>query len=317
MKKIVIFGGGSGLSQLLKGLKLFPVEITAVVTVADNGKSTGRLRKELNIPAVGDISKVLLSMSDADQDVIDLMNYRFTKSSSIGNHSVKNLLLTALLDLNGDFESSIKVLGKLMNIKGTVLPLTDDSIDLVGINSKGKLFIGEEKVHDHAKEIVELTYNKDFKLNKNIYKAIDDADLIIFSSGSLYTSILPHLINKDLANYIKKAKAKKMYICNLFTQPNETENYTASDHIKLIERYLGKDGIDIILVNNHIINSDLAKKYLADEQKDFVVVDENELRKMHKKIISDDLVTIENNYFRHDSLKTGYLIFSCLMDDVK
>ena len=317
MKNVVIFGGGSGLSQLLKGLKLFPVDITAVVTVADNGRSTGRLRKELNIPAVGDISKVLLSMSDADDDVKNLMNYRFTKSCSIGNHSVKNLLLTALLDLNGDFESSIKVLGKLMNIKGTVLPLTDDSIDLVGITSKGKLIVGEENVTKNAKDIVELTYNKDFKVNKNIYKAIDEADLIIFSSGSLMTSILPHLIDKNLANYIHKSKVPKMYICNLFTQPKETENLKVSDHIKMIEKYLGKNGIDVVIANNKPMESELAQKYLTEEQKDFVILDKDELKKMHTKIISDELVTIEDGYYRHDSLKTGYLIFSYLMDNQK
>ena len=138
MKKIVIFGGGSGLSQLLKGLKLFPIDITAVVSVSDNGRSTGRLREELNIPAVGDISKVLLAMSDTDEDIQDLMNYRFVKSKSLGNHSVKNLLLTALLDLKGNFESSIEVLSKIMDVKGTVLPFSDDCIKLVGETKEGK-----------------------------------------------------------------------------------------------------------------------------------------------------------------------------------
>ena len=164
MKKIVIFGGGSGLSQLLKGLKLFPIDITAVVSVSDNGRSTGRLREELNIPAVGDISKVLLAMSDTDEDIQDLMNYRFVKSKSLGNHSVKNLLLTALLDLKGNFESSIEVLSKIMDVKGTVLPFSDDCINLVGVTKDGKEIVGEEEVSANAAEIVQLKYDKDYKL---------------------------------------------------------------------------------------------------------------------------------------------------------
>lgn len=127
MKKIVIFGGGSGLSQILKGLKLFPLDITAVVSVADNGASTGRLRKDFNIPAVGDISKVMLAMSNANTDLVNLLNYRFTKSKTLGNHSVKNLLLSALLDLKGNFNDSIPIMMNLLDIKGNILPLTEDN----------------------------------------------------------------------------------------------------------------------------------------------------------------------------------------------
>ena len=145
MKKVVIFGGGSGLSQLLKGLKLFPIEITAVVTVADNGASSGRLRKELNIPAVGDVSKVMLSMANVSDDMLDLMNYRFVKSKTLGNHSVKNLLLTALLDMKGSFDKAIPVLADILDLKGTVLPLTEDSINLVGITTDDKTYMEKNK----------------------------------------------------------------------------------------------------------------------------------------------------------------------------
>ena len=146
MKKIVIFGGGSGLSQLLKGLKLFPLDITAVVSVSDNGKSTGRLRKEMNIPAVGDITKVMLSMANIDTDVENLLNYRFTKSKTLGNHSIKNLLLTALLDLKGDFASSLPILEKILDItNGKILPLTEDSVNLVGITESGTVYSGNVK----------------------------------------------------------------------------------------------------------------------------------------------------------------------------
>ena len=317
MKKIVIFGGGSGLSQLLKGIKLFPVEITAVVSVADNGSSTGRLRKELNIPAVGDITKVMLSMSNVDKDVKDLMDYRFTKSKSLGNHSVKNLLLTALLDLKGSLDSAIPVLGDILDLKGTVLPLTEDSVNLVGITTDGKRVIGEEQVTKCAKKIDYVTYDKKINVNKKVINAINNADLIIFSSGSLLTSITPHLIDKDLVDVINNAKADKMYICNLFTQPGETDDFTVKNHIDFLEKYLGKGSIDVVVANNAIISSKLASKYADEEQKDPVLLNMDELSDSSVYVIADKLYTIENGYYRHDSLKTGYLIFSYLMDGRK
>ncbi len=317
MKKIVIFGGGSGLSQLLKGIKLFPVEITAVVSVADNGSSTGRLRKELNIPAVGDITKVMLSMANIDKDVKDLMDYRFTKSKSLGNHSVKNLLLTALLDLKGSLDSAIPVLGDILDLKGTVLPLTEDSVNLVGITIDGKRVIGEEQVTKCAKKIDYVTYDKKINVNKKVINAINNADLIIFSSGSLLTSITPHLIDKDLVNVINNAKADKMYICNLFTQPGETDDFTVKNHIDFLEKYLGKGSIDVVVANNAIISSKLASKYADEEQKDPVLLNMDELSDSSVYVIADKLYTIENGYYRHDSLKTGYLIFSYLMDGRK
>lgn len=317
MKKIVIFGGGSGLSQLLKGIKLFPVDITAVVSVADNGKSTGLLRKEMQIPAVGDISKVMLSMADTNQDVIDLMNYRFTKSKTLGIHSVKNLLLTALLDLKGNFASAMPVMEKLLDVKGTVIPLTEDNVNLVGITSDGKTVKGEEEVTKCAGKIVEVKYDHDIVVNPKVMKAVEEADLIIFSSGSLLTSIVPHLIDKKLVKKINEAKADKMYICNLFTQPGETDDFTVKNHIEFIEKYLGKGNVDAVIANNSIMSSNLAKKYANEEQKDPVILDKEELEKDGIYVIGDELFIIEDGVYRHDSLKTGYLIFSYLMDGKK
>ena len=317
MKKIVIFGGGSGLSQILKGLKLFPVDVTAVVSVSDNGRSTGRLRKDYNIPAVGDISKVLLSMSDADLEIRDLMNYRFTKSKSLGNHSIKNLLLTALLDIKGDFASALPVLVKLLDIKGNVLPLTEDNVDLVGITVDGKKLVGEEQITKTKKKIDKIEYSNSIKINVKVLDAVKKADLIIFSSGSLVTSIIPHLLSDELNNVIRKSKAKTMYICNLFTQPGETDDFKVSDHIKLLEKYLGNDSIDLVVANSSKMNSNLLKKYETEEQKDQVLLDLNELNKMKVKVISDKLYKIEDNFYRHDALKTAYVIFSYLMDGLK
>lgn len=316
MKKIVIFGGGSGLSQILKGLKLFPLDITAVVSVSDNGRSTGRLRKEMNIPAVGDITKVMLSMANIDNDMQELLNYRFTKSKSLGNHSIKNLLLTALLDIKGNFALSLPILEKMLDItNGKILPLTEDSVNLVGITSNGKKVIGEEQITKCKDKIIKIDYNKDITVNPEVYKAIKSADLIIFSSGSLYTSIIPHLINKDLVKSINESHAKKLYICNLFTQPGETDGFKVSDHLKIIEDYLGKNSIDIVVANSKPMSTTLSKKYSTDEQKDPVILDIEYFQKNNIHVISDILYVVEDGYYRHDSLKTAYLIFSYLMDN--
>ena len=314
MKKIVIFGGGTSLSQLLKGFKLFPVDVTAVVTVADNGKSTGSLRKDYNIPAVGDISKVLVSMADIDDDVRDLLNYRFEKSESLCPHSIKNLILTALLDLKGDFNNALPVMTKLFDVKGSILPLTEDNVDLVALTTDGEKLVGEAEITNSNSKKERIMYDKDVIINKKVIDSLDEADLIIFSAGSLLTSVIPHLLSDELNEAIRKSKAEKMYICNLFTQPGETDNFTVSDHVKLLESYLGEDSIDIVVANNDLMNNNLVKKYNCIEQKDPVKLDTDKLINMNKKLILDKLYCIEDDYFRHDSLKTAYLVFSYLMD---
>jgi len=313
MKKIVIFGGGSGLSQMLKGLKLFPIDITAVVSVSDNGGSTLRLRQDFNIPAVGDISKVLLAMSNTDTDIVNLMNYRFKESKSLGNHSIKNLLLTALLDQKGTFASAIPVLAKLLDIEGQILPITEDNAELIGILEDGKKVIGETSITKTKKKIKRVMYDHEVAVNQDVINALKEADLIIFSSGSLLTSIIPNLIIDDVVKVIKKSKAPKLYICNLVTQPGETDDYKVSDHINVLNEYLGANTINMVLANDDPIPAELVLKYATEEQKDPVLLDEDKLKKMKVKIIKDRIYSIEDGYLRHDTLKTAYLVFSILM----
>ena len=315
MKKIIIFGGGSGLSQMLKGLKLFPIDITAVVSVSDNGGSTLRLRKDFNIPAVGDISKVLMAMSNTDQDIVNLMNYRFKQSKSLGNHSIKNLLLTALLEQKGNFASAIPVLAKLLDIEGQVLPITEDNAELVGITSDGKRIYGETSITKCKKKIERITSDKEVTANPEVIKAIKDADLIIFSSASLLTSIIPNIIIGDVVNAIKKSKAPKLYISNLVTQPGETDDFKVSDHINVLEEYLGRGTINMVLANNVEIPHELVLKYATEEQKDPVLLDEAVLKKRKIKVIKDKIYTVEDGFLRHDTLKTAYLVFSILMEN--
>lgn len=314
MKKIVIFGGGKGLSQILKGLKLFPLDITAVVSVSDNGMSTGKLREEMNIPAVGDISKVLLSMSSTDNDILNLLNYRFDKSTSMAQHSIKNLILAALIDIKGNLSDAVYTFSKLFNISGNVLPITEDNVDLIGKTDSGEFIVGEAEITKNSGKITEIYYDKKFKINKEVIKAINNADLIIFSPGSLYTSVLPHIINKEMAKILKQAKKPIMYISNLVTQPGETDNFNVSDHIKVINKYLWKNAVNVVIANNANIQKDIAEKYKTEEQKDPVKIDYSNLQKLKTKIIEDKIFLIDDNVIRHDSLKTAYLIFSYLMD---
>ncbi len=314
MKKIVIFGGGSGLSQMLKGLKLFPIDITAVVSVSDNGGSTLKLRKDFKIPAVGDISKVLIAMSNTDQDIINLMNYRFKQSKSLGNHSIKNLLLTALLEQKGDFASAIPVLAKLLDIEGKILPITEDNAELVGITTDDKKIIGETNITKTKKKIKRIVYDHEVEANPEVINAIVEADLIIFSSGSLLTSIIPNIIISDVVKAIKKSKAPKLYICNLVSQPGETDNFKVSDHVKLLNEYLGDNTINMVLANNVAIPEELVVKYATKEQKDPIELDEATLKKMKVKVIKDKIYSVEDGCLRHDTLKTAYLVFSILME---
>ena len=263
------------------------------------------------------VPKVLLAMSDANSDVKKLMSYRFNSSSSIESHSIKNLILTALLDIKGNFKNSLPVLEQMLDVKGRVLPLTEASVDLIGIARDGSEIVGEEEITFSRKKIVDIRYSASFKVNSDVIAAVRNADLIIFSSGSLLTSIFPHIVVPSLVNEIKKSKAKKMYICNLVTQPGETNGFKVSDHVKMLQKHLGEDGINIVMANDGQLSKEIAKKYASQEQKDPVPLDEGKLKKMNIQVIKDDLISIEDNLIRHDSLKVGYLIFSYLMDEDK
>lgn len=312
MKKIVVFGGGTGLSYILKGLKLFPVNVSAVISVADNGRSTGVLKKELDIPAVGDVGKVLISMANVSKDMTDLLSYRFTKSS-LENHPIRNLLLAALIETQGSLSNATNFMCDFLNINGSILPITDEKVELIGKSKTGELIYGEEEITKSSKYIKEVMYNKDFEVNPSVIKTIKEADLIIISPGSLLTSICPHLIIPEIKDSINKSKAKKMYICNLFTQPGETDNFKVSDHLKYLKKYID---IDVVLTNNKNIPKKTLIKYETEEQKDYVKFDKGDVSKMGIDYIADKIYCFENGSIKHDSLKTAYLIFSYLMDGV-
>lgn len=317
MKKVVVFGGGTGLSCLLSGLKLFPVEVTTVITVSDNGSSTGVLKQEFDIPAVGDVGKVLLAMANADDDLVNLLSYRFHREgSSLDNHPVRNILLTALIDLKGNLTEATRYMSHLLNINGSVLPLTEEKVELVGKNDKSEEeFFGEESVSQNVRNISSLSYDHDIHVGNAVKRSIRESDLIIFSPGSLYTSILPHLIVDEIVDTLRAAKAPIMYVSNLVTQPGETDQYNVSDHLAVLNRYLKDRRVDIVVGNNAHIDPRIVSRYLLSENKTLVELDRDKIARQGARIIEDDIFSIDaEGRIRHNALKTAFLIFSYLME---
>lgn len=314
-KKVVILGGGTGLSFLLKGLKMYPLDITAIVSVCDDGSSTGRLREEFNTPAVGDIRKVIVALSETEPLVEELLHYRFKTSSDLNGHAVGNLLLTAMANITGNMSDGIESLGKVLNLKGKVVPLTEDNVTLVGNMEDGSIVEGEHHITQCEKKIVSVSYKEKPVVTDEALRAIRDADSIILSMGSLFTSIIPNLICEEIIEEIDKSKADITYVCNIMTQPGETDDFTVSDHIKLLNSYLGKKKISKVIVNNDELDKEIVKKYETLEEKDQVIFDREELEKMNVKIIEDDLIKYENQVIRHNTLKLAFYIFSELIKD--
>ena len=314
-KKVLVMGGGTGISFLLRGLKDFPVDITAVITVSDNGRSTGRLREEFHTPAVGDIRKVITNLSQIDDPIKKMMSYRFNTSSDLDGHAVGNLILTAMLDITGSLKDSVAYLSKLLDVRHTVLPISEDSdLTLMGLDKDGNIIEGEEQITEAHHQFEKIYYKHEPKVLKEVLKAIKEADLIIFSMGSLYTSILPNIICKQVKKALDESTAPIMYTCNIVTQPGETDNFTVGDHVELLNKYLNNRKVDVVIANNKKISKEMAKRYASQEQKDPVLVDKKKLEKLGAELIEEDLVTIDvDNTLKHDSLKLSSLIFSYLL----
>jgi len=313
-KKVVVLGGGTGMSNLLSGLKQYPLDITAIVSVCDDGSSTGVLREEFNIPAVGDIRRVLVSLSETEPLVMDLFNHRFKTKSDLDGHTVGNLLLTAASEISGNLSDGIEALSKVLNLKGKVVPLTEDNVILMADTTDGKTIEGEHKITQSKNKIKRVYYKEKAIPTKEALKSIEEADLIVLSMGSLFTSIIPNLLIEEVKTTIEKSKSKIMYVCNIMTQPGETDDFTVTDHIKKLNEYLGKRNVDVVIANTGLIDKKMLDFYETQEQKDPVLYDEKELKKLNVESIIDDFIYItENNLLRHDNIKVGFHIFYYLM----
>ncbi len=312
-KKVVILGGGTGTSFVVKGLKYFPIDLTCVITVSDDGSSTGRLRKEFSTPAVGDIRKVLSNLSTLPDEIRDVMEYRLKAKSELNGHALGNLVLTSLIHETGSLQKSIQYLSKLLDVKSKVLPLSEDYLTLMGKTVDGEIIEGEEEITHANKKYIEFFYKEEPHVLPEVFTAIEEADLIILSTGSLYTSVMPHIICKDVCEAIRKSKAKLMYICNVMTQPGETDGFGVSDHVDSLEHYIGKDEIDVVIASNTKISKEMADKYADEEQKEPVKIDYENIKKHKFELIEDDLVSVNDGTIKHNSLKLSADIFSYLM----
>lgn len=313
-KKVVVLGGGTGSSTLLRGLKDFPVDLTAIVSVCDDGSSTGVLREEFNIPAVGDIRRVLIALSETEPLVMDLFNYRFHTTSDLDGHTVGNLLLTASSEITGNLSDGIEALSKIFNLKGKVVPLTEDNVVLMGEMADGTIVEGEHHITQTKGSVKRVFYKERPVPTQAAINALLEADLILLSMGSLFTSIIPNLICDEIREAIDRSKAKVMYVCNMVTQPGETENFKVSDHVRMLNGYLGTHKIDVVVANDGEIDAQMAKRYESLEQKDPVLLDRKETSLLVEQIISGDYVTVRNNLLRHDVLKLGLHIFGYLLE---
>lgn len=308
-KNVVVLGGGTGQSVLLSGLKKFPVNITAVVSVADDGRNTGKLREQFNIPAMGDVRRVLIALSETEDFVAELFSYRFKGDCDLGGNNIGNLLLTAMSDICGNLSSGVKEISKILNLKGEVLPLTDDNVVLMGEMNDGSIIEGEHNITLSPKKIKRIFYKESPIVNDEVIDKIENSDAIILSMGSVYTSIIPNLLCKEVIDAIDASNAKIIYVCNVMTQPGETDDFKVSDHIKLLNSYLGKRKIDTVITNSEEISVETQRIYETTEQKDLVIIDDENI---DIEIVSKPLIRVENNVIRHDNLKLGLEIINIL-----
>ncbi|PTL38866.1 gluconeogenesis factor YvcK family protein [Alkalicoccus saliphilus] len=309
---VCVIGGGTGLSVLLRGLKTFPVDISAIVTVADDGGSSGRLRKELNIPPPGDIRNVLVALSEVEPLVEELFQHRFDDAAGLTGHSLGNLLLAGMSRITGDFAQGVQEISRVLNVKGKVIPASNDHITLSAEYTDGSIVRGESNISLAGKPIrrVYLEPESPRPMPEAVY-ALEQADLIVLGPGSLYTSIIPSLLVPGMKEALLNSKARTVYICNVMTQPGETDNYSVADHIQAINNHAGGKVVNSVLINSQKVPGDFAAVY-EEQGASPVVVDEDRLIRMNVQIIADELVTTNFGAVRHDAMKVSQRLVSLL-----
>ena len=302
--RIVAIGGGHGLSTLLKGLKQKTSNISAIVTVADDGGSSGRLREEMDIIAPGDLRNCLVALADKDTALEQLFQYRFGGEGELSGHSLGNLFLAALIKEFGNAQNALETASTVLNIRGKVMPATAERIRLLAKMSDGKEIEGESEIAAYGAsrktKILRMSMIPEAPIAVgDALEAIRHADLITLGPGSLYTSVLPDLLVPEILQAIKESNAPCLYICNVMTQPGETEGYTVSDHVKALIGHVGKNVIDYVLVNNASPSQEILKKY--EEAGEFPVkIDAKQVEETGVIMIESDLLGEEKRAF-HDN----------------
>ena len=309
--KVVVIGGGTGLSTMLRGLKQYTSHITAIVTVGDDGGGSGKLREDLGMLPPGDIRNCILALADTEPLMEDLLQYRFTEGSLKGQ-CFGNLFLAAMAGISENFEDAVQKMSSVLAVKGKVLPVTLDDMKLIAELENGEIIEGESKIPSEV--IVRNTRIKkiaikpiDAKPLEEAIKAINNADVIIMGPGSLYTSIIPNLLVKGIPEAICKSPAKKVYISNVMTQPGETDGFKVSNHLKVLMDYGVAENIDYVIANNGIIPPDIKEKY-AKENAELVVLDYENISNLNVNVIEADLIKITKRYVKHNAEKLAELI---------
>lgn len=315
--KIVAIGGGTGLSTMLRGLKYYTSNITAIVTVADDGGGSGSLRQDLGILPPGDIRNCILALADTEPLMEELLQYRF-KDGRLKDQSFGNLFLAAMDGISSNFEEAVQKMSSVLAVTGKVIPVTLDNVTLKAKLKNGKIVCGESNIPVEAvknNSPIDRIYiePENAKALKEAVQAIKDADAIILGPGSLYTSIIPNLLVKDIASALQKTDALKIYVSNIMTQQGETDGYGVNDHIKAIFKHGGSGIIDYVIVNVGEIDKELEGKYNTESSK-LVRLDVDKIEALHVNVIEGDFISVKKGYVRHNSEKLASILIETIAE---
>ena len=326
LKKVVTIGGGTGSFMLLSGLKKYPIHLSAIVSMADDGGSTGILRDELGVLPPGDVRQCLLALSNSTETLRELMNYRF-EDGGLKGHNFGNLFLSALEKIKGNFSAGVTEAAKILSIKGEVIPVTDEDAHLFILLNNGKLIEGEDDVR-HNFEIRKVGIKKSYlsppvRANKKAVQEILEADLIVIGPGDDYGSIMPSFLVRGISEALKKTKATVVFNCNLINRKGQTDNFTLDDYVNLINRQIGKERIDFATFNTKKPGKNLIKKY--EEEGLLVEFDHKQIAKRTYRVIRADLLSDKRSiyskvdalaatraFIRHDSEKLAQVLMMIL-----
>ncbi|MPM13936.1 Gluconeogenesis factor [bioreactor metagenome] len=315
--KIVVVGGGTGLSTMLRGLKYYTSNITAIVTVADDGGGSGALREDLGMLPPGDIRNCILALADTEPLMEELLQYRFP-DGRLKNQNFGNLFLAAMDGVSDNFEDAVQKMSSVLAVTGKVLPVTLEDMKLIaelenGNKVEGESQIPEEVLKQNSRIKKLMIEPKEAKPLEDAIKAIEEADAIVLGPGSLYTSIVPNLLVKDIAESIRKSDAIKIYISNIMTQPGETHGFKVSDHIKILKKYGGRGIVDYVVANRGDIPEDIKEKYSLDGS-ELVELDIKEVRGLGVDVVEASLAKIQKGYVKHDSEYLAEVLVDTIME---
>jgi uncharacterized cofD-like protein len=319
--KVVVIGGGTGLSTLLKGIKNYTNNITAIVAVGDDGGSSGRLRQELGVLPPGDIRNCITALADEEKLVTELFRYRFQSGQGLEGHSFGNLFLSAIYAItDGDMVQAVKVAGRVLNSRGQVVPSTLSSIALVAQMKDGRLVKGESQITASGGQIERLTIEPIADATPEALVAITEADLIIIGPGSLYTSVIPNLLISEIVKAVKHAHARKIYVCNVMTQPGETSGYTVCDHIEAILSHAGVDKSEANKLIQTVVVNHAVLTVTENSSCKPVPLDAERVNTLGIATVSKDVVNLEpvsDQNYQHDCDKLAQLIMLEIYKDKK